>query len=223
MTKRILVCCLALLGISIPSLDAQSQLITELTNAVTELTGSFMDNPYHHSNTIKIYELTQDFKKTTDELITEAIYSDHPQAQKDLPYLNNIKRILKCLDFLTASITGYIRGGIERDDVESFLHPIFDNFGWTWSIIHSTSDIVLYEYKKDQYRMVLAKNVRPKKEGGDYNAVSFTCYTWEPIYKKEIANGGRIVFGGNYTFVTFGDDEKSYRMISKITSTRETK
>ncbi len=201
---------------------AQSQLINEMSDAITELAGSFLDNAYHHSNTIKIYELTQTFKKTVDEVYEEAFLSNHPQAKTDLPYLNNHKRILKCLDFITANIAGYSRGGIETTEWESLFHPVLSSFGWTWEIIHSTTEVVFYEYKKDNFKMVLAKNIRPAKDGGDYNANSFSCYTWQPTYKEHYAFISRVVFGGNYQFVEYGDDEINYKKISKVTSKRGT-
>ena len=70
--ERLLAC--SVVSLHFPqSLSAQSQLVNEMSNAVTELTGSFMDNPYHHSNTIKLYDLTQQFKKTADEVYSEAL------------------------------------------------------------------------------------------------------------------------------------------------------
>ena len=208
--------------ISIQSLTAQSQLISEMSNAVTELTGSFMDNPNHHSNTIRIYNLTQQFKKTTDEVYSEALYSNHPQASSDLPYLRNMKGILICLDFVVANIAGYSRGGIDVAEWEGTFHYIMPGFGWTYKVIHSTEDVVFYEYNKDNFRMVLAKNIRPKKEGGDYNANSFSCYTWIPTLKEHHAFTNRVVFGGNYQFVEYGDNETRYKKISKVSSKRGT-
>lgn len=207
--------------ISIQLLSAQSQLVNEMSNAVTELTGSFMDNPYHHSNTIKLYDLTQQFKKTADEVYSEALYSNHLQASSDLPYLRNMKGILKCLDFVVANIAGYSRGGIDAAEWEGMFHYIMPGFGWTYKVIHSTEDIVFYEYSKDNFRMVLAKNIRPKKDGGDYNANSFSCYTWQPVYKEHYAFTSRVVFGGNYQFVEYGDDEIKYKKISKVSSKRD--
>ena len=208
--------------ISIQTSNAQSQLINEMTNAVTELTGSFLDNPYHHSNTIKIYDLTQDFKKTTDEVYSEALFSNHPQASSDLPYLSNMKKILNCLDFITANIAGYSRGGMDATEWDATFNPILSGFGWTWEVIHTTSDIVFYEYRKENFKMVLAKNIRPKKDGGDYNANSFSCYAWQPVYKEYYAFTNRVVFGGKYQFVEYGDDETKFIKITKVTSKRGT-
>ena len=89
-------------------------------------------------------------------------------------------------------------------------------------IKNDTEDIVFYEYSKDNFRMVLAKNIRPKKDGGDYNANSFSCYTWQPVYKEHYAFTSRVVFGGNYQFVEYGDDETKYKKISKVSSKRGT-
>jgi len=220
--RKFIICGVVSMLISTQLLSAQSQLANEMSNAVTELTGSFMDNPYHHSNTIKLYGLTQQFKKTADEVYSEALYSNHPQASSDLPYLRNMKGILKCLDFVVANIAGYSRGGIDAAEWEGMFHYIMPGFGWTYKVIHSTEDIVFYEYRKDNFRMVLAKNIRPKKDGGDYNANSFSCYTWQPVFKKHYAFTSRVVFGGNYQFVEYGDDETKYKKISKVSSKRGT-
>lgn len=200
------------------SAKAQSPLVDELSNATTVLVGSFLDNPNHHSNTIKVHDLIQNLIKTTDEIY----YSNNKIVSRDLPYISNVKSILKCSDFITANIVGYSRGGIDATEWETFFNPIMSGFGWTWEVIYSTPDIVFYEYKKDSFRMVLAKNVRPKKEGGDYNANSFSCYVWIPSTKEHHAFLKRIVFGGDYQFVEYGDDETRYKKISKVTSKRGT-
>ena len=218
--RRFLLFCMFNTIYFIPSTWAQSQVVNELSNAVTELTGSFMDNPNHHSNTIKLYDLTQQFKKITDEVYSEALYSNHPQVNSDLPYLRNMKGILKCLDFIVANITGYSRGGVDATEWENIFHYILPGFGWTYKVINSTEDVVFYEYCKDNFKMVLAKNLRPKKDGGDYNACSFSCYTWQPVYKEHYAFTSRVVFGGNYQFVEYGDDETKYKKISKVSSKR---
>lgn len=216
--KRLFIIIVAFLSVPSCELYAQSPLINEWMDAVTELTGSFMDNPYHHSNTVKIYELTQRFKKTTDEVYTEAHLSDHPKASIDLAYLKNVKEILKCLDFITSQIAGYSRGGIDALEWETTFHPIMTAFGWTWKVINSTEEIVLYEYHKDNFNMVLARNIMPKKESGDYNAVAYACDSWDAKLKMATYGVRRIVFGGDYQFVTYGDDENKYNTISKVIS-----
>ncbi len=220
--RRLLVYCVISIVVPIQSLNAQSELINEMTNALTELTGSFLDNPFHHSNTIKIFNLTQDFKKATEEVYTEALYSNHPQASSDLPYLSNMKKILNCLDFITANIAGYSRGGIDASEWDASFSSILSGLGWTWEVIHSTSEIIFFEYRKDNFKMVLAKNIRPKKNGGDYNANSFSCYVWIPDAKEHHAFLKRVVFGGEYQFVEYGDDETRYKKISKVSSKRGT-
>ena len=195
---------------------AQSQIVNKLTDAVTELTGSFLDNPSHHSNTVKISNLAQQFRSSLDDL-----YMQVPlEAEADFNCIMNMRNIIKCLDFVTANIAGYSRGGIDATVWDTLFNPIMTGFGWSWEIIHSTNDIVFYEYKKDNFKMVLAKNIRPKKNGDDYNANSFSCYTWQPIYKEYYAFISRIVFGGNYQFVEYGDDETEYKKISKVSSKR---
>lgn len=210
--KRIVLFCIVFLLITTATIKAQQRDIAELSDAVIEVTGSFMDNPYHHSNTLKIYELTNQLKD-----ILEDLYRKVPDGE-DYYQISNMRRIVACLDFVTANIKGRSKGGIDATEWESTFHPIMTGFGWTWTIIHSTSDIVFYEYRKDNFKMVLAKNVRPKKKSGDYNANSFSCYTWEPIRKIHHEFTTRFVFGGNYQFVEYGDDETKYIKISKVTS-----
>lgn len=217
--KRILVCCVSFF-ISVLSMTAQSDNINKLLNVVVDVTGSFLDNPNHHSNTIKVFERSKELKNNVDNLYNYAQYSNNTYAKLDLPYLENMKYILKCLDFVTANIAGYTRGGIDAIEWETVFHPMMTELGWTWGIIHSTPEVVFYEYKKDKFKMVLAKNIRSKKEGGDYNANSFSCYTWIPQIKENHIFLQRIVFGGNYVFVEFGDDEFRYKKISKVTSKR---
>ena len=200
--------------------NAQSQLIKELSDAIITQVGSFIDNPNHHANTVKIYSAIQDARGIVDELYNEALVSNHPQASVDFPYLGRTKCVLNCLDFITANIAGHSRGGIESAEWEQYFHPLLIQFGWTCEIIHTTSEIVFYEYARENFKMVLAKNIRPKKEGGDYNANSFSCYVWIPSTKEHHAFLKRVVFGGDYQFVEFGDDENRYRKISKVSSKR---
>lgn len=198
--------------------DAQSQVVRDMTNALTELTGSFLDNPYHHSNTVKVNDLTQQFKSTIDEM-----YRQVPrEAEADFYAILNMKKIIKCLDFITANISGYSRGGYDAAEWEATFNQIMPSFGWTWKVIHSTEDIIFFEYSKDSFKMVLAKNILPKKDYGDYNAVAFACDSWDPRLKRVTSGTRRIVFGGNYQFVTFGDDENKYDKITKVASKRGT-
>lgn len=208
--------------ISSTLVNAQSQLVKELSDAIITQVGSFIDHPNHHSNTVKIYDAIQDARKLVDDLYNQALVSDHPQAKVDFPYLGRTKCVLTCLDFITANIAGYSRGGIESTEWEQYFHPLLIQFGWTCEIIHTTSEIVFYEYARENFKMVLAKNIRPKKEGGDYNANSFSCYVWIPSTKEHHAFLKRVVFGGDYQFVEFGDDENRYRKISKVSSKRGT-
>lgn len=217
-TPRIIIL-LMTLGLSEQSLKAQSVIINEMINALTELTGSFMENPYHHSNTLEIYDLTQQFKEVTDNAYSEVLYSNS-RVDSDLLYLKNMKGILKCLDFITASVAGYIKGGIDATEWEATFNPIMTEFGWRWKVLYSTEQIVFYEYSKDNFRMVLAKNILPKKDIEDYNAVAYSCDSWDSKWRRYTTGVRRIVFGGNYQFVIYGDDETEYKSISKVSSKR---
>ena len=185
------------------SICSQSPVVRNMTNAITELTGSFLDNPYHHANTLKVYSLTEQAKSTLDEMHRQVPYD----AEADFYAILNMQKIVKSLDFITANISGYSRGGYDSTDWEATFNQIMPSFGWTWKVIHSTEDIVFYEYNKDNFKMVLAKNILPKKDYGDFNAVAFSCDTWNPKWKRYTSGTRRVVLGGNYKFVDYGDDE----------------
>jgi hypothetical protein len=199
------------------SIDAQSKIVNQLSNSITEITGSFMDNPSHHENTLKIYDNCKIISREVDELYNQALYSDDPQAAVDLQYLNNMKTILKCLDFITANIAGYSSAGIESSKMENTLNLMLNAFGWTWEVIYvSKPDIVVYEYKKGGFKMALAKNIRFPQNTCD----TFWCYTWQPVYKEYYWFISRVVFGGDYQFIEYGDDMTNYKKITKVTSKR---
>lgn len=197
-------------------IDAQTQIVSQLSDAVTDLTGSFMDNPYHHSNTVKIYEHTTKFNSLIKEMLEQASY-----GSTDYYLLMNMQKLLKGLEYITAGINKKYPASVDADDFEA-LNSIFNAFGWTWSVLGSTSDIILYEYQKEGFKMVLAKNVRPKLNGGDYNAVSYQCYTKSLYSKKDEMFTERVVFGGNYQIVNYGDDTVPYIKITKVVSKRGT-
>ena len=143
--KRFFIFCVALSLLAINSLMAQSQIVSEMGEAVTNITGSFLDNPYHHSNTKKIFDIAGKFDKALDEM-----YDATPARNKeDLYIILNMKNIVKWLDFITANIVGYSRGGFDASEWETKFNPILTGFGWTWKVLHSTEDIIFYEYSKD--------------------------------------------------------------------------
>lgn len=214
--KKILLCILSI--VFVITIHAQSQPVLEMSNAVTELVGSFMDNPYHHSNTLKIYNLTIQAREVIDEMYRQVPYN----AQTDYQMILNMKNLLACLDFAVANILGYSRGGFDATTWENMFHHIIPGFGWTYKVIHSTEDIVFYEYSKENFKMILAKNILPKKETGDFNAVAFSCDSWDSKLKRYSSGIKRIVFGGNYQFVDYGDDENKCKKISRVVSKRGT-
>ena len=130
--KKIIFIFLAFVLFPFMKTSAQSQVVTDMTNALTELTGSFLDNPYHHSNTVKVNDLTQQFKSVIDDM-----YRQVPrEAEADFYAIINMKKIVKCLDFVTANISGYSRGGYDAAEWEATFNAIMPSFGWTWKVIH---------------------------------------------------------------------------------------
>ena len=206
--------------IALQNVNAQSQIVSELSEAVTDLAGSFMDNPYHHANTQKIYNNSEKFKQLIDDMCRQALYSNHPQARIDLQYLENMKSIVTCINYLSACIVGYSRGGIDGTEIESFNY-IMNGFGWTrTTIFESQPDLLFHEYKKGKFRMVLVQNKRPKSSYADHNSTSYRCYTYNPYRKEHYWFTSSSVFGGNYRFVECGDDQTQYTKITKVEAKR---
>ena len=198
----------------IQTVFSQSQIVQELSEAVTDLTGSFMDNPNHHDNTLKIYEHSQKFNEVVEEMLDQA-----PYGSRDYYALKNMQKILKSLEHVSAGISEKYPASVDGSDFE-FFSTLFDSFGWSKVILHSTSDIILYEYSKGNFRLVMAYNIRPKLNRGDYNEVSYQCYARSRYTKKDEMFFGRVLFGGNYQFVVCGDDTIPYIKITKVTSKR---
>ena len=123
--RRFLFCLVAYILIVIQPLFGQSQVITEMGNALTEITGSFLDNPNHHSNTIKIYNLTSQCSSVLEEMYRQV----PPSAESDFYRILNMKKIVKCLDFVTANIAGYTRGGDRCSRVGVHFSSYYD---WLW-------------------------------------------------------------------------------------------
>ena len=214
MMKKVLLLITSATFILLQGMKAQSQIVMELSNGVTDLVGSFLDDPYHHDNTVNIYDLTKKAKTAVEELSRKA-----PYGSSDYYSLQNMQTILKVLEHITAGVLDRYPASVDANDFES-LNPIFDSLGWNWKVIHSTSDIILYEYQKGLFKMVIAKNTLPKKNGGDYNAVSYNCYAWSRFTKKNEMFTGRVLFGGNCQFVECCDDKTKYTKITKVSSKR---
>ena len=175
-----------------------------------------MDNPGHHANSVKLFEISTKFDKVIDDMIRET------PLGSDFYRLLNMQKMIKSLEDITAGITGRYPPGIKSVDFE-IMDQLFDGFKWKRTLIFTTEDILFYEYKKDDFVMVLAKNIRPRKDDGDYNATHYNCYTWEPTYKEYYSFIGRVVYGDYYQFVECGDDEIEYKKILKVSSTRNYK
>lgn len=199
------------------NINAQSDIVSQLAEAVTDVTGSFMDNPYHHENTIKMHRNAKDLISSCEQLkrISKLGSMEYYQLQ-------NMEKILKGLEHVTAGIIGNYPASVDGNDFE-YLNNAFRAFHWTWSVIHDTEDIELYEYKKENFKMIIAKNKRPKLNGGDYNAVSYNCYAKSRYTKKDEVFMGKVLFGGNYQYVECCDDKTNYVPITKVTSKRGTK
>lgn len=203
--------------VAITRANAQLQDVNSMADAFPDFMMSFIDNPYHHANTLKIHGMIGKLDSELKDLSAEALQYGSPT---DYYTVANMQNLLRILDFFTGNIAGYFRGSLSADDVEATLNPIFKASRWTWHIIATTTDLEFYEYTNGSFKMVLVKNTRPQTDKEDYNYCSFKCYTWSAITKESYWFVNKSVSGGCYRFVEYGDDTNPYKKITKVTSER---
>jgi len=202
---------------------SQSQNIKLYSDLVIETIGSFFDNPFHHSNTEKVHKLLEYQLKTGDELWDMA----WEYNQSDCYYIKNTMDLIKIVDQLIGEIAG--EGSTFRWDSNEMkiMAPILSAFGWQKTTLCTCEDLEVYQYKKDDFKMVLAHNTRPKVYSEcslDLNWVNYKLYHINPYTKKMAYCYQRIIRGDRYQLVQYKDDDNcrrsSYYAIKKATSRR---
>ena len=202
---------------------AQSENIGVFCNLVTETVGSFFDNPYHHSNTVKVHDLLKSDLKTCDEFFSLAWDNNN---KSDIPYINNTRKIIKVSNQLVEAVATEGQFYCNVTEMDKFLNPIFKAFNWEIIKICSCKDIEVYEYSKDLFKMIIVRNTRfeSQSEYGDGNIVQYTCYHIDK-FKKLSWFLARTIGGGRCQMIQYKDDQspqKGYQIIKKITSKRLT-
>lgn len=216
---------LTLLFILIPAKSlCQSQDVSFYQNMVIETIGSFLDNPYHHSNTVKVHQLLKSQKELGDELFRTAWNHN----RNDCDYITNTTNLIRITDQLIGHISddGPVRWS-SKDMI--IIDPILSAFGWSKTTLCSCEDVEVYQYTKDNFKMSIVHNTRPKSENGYYehfNSVSFKLYDKSAYSKKIEYYYQGIVFGDHYQIVQYRDDSNTrspYHNILKVTSNRSGK
>lgn len=201
---------------------SQSYNVRLYCNLVTETVGSFFDNPYHHSNTEKVHKLLEEQLETGDELFK--IAWDYNRS--DCQYIKNSIDIIKLIDQLVGEISGSRTVRWDSSEMR-IIDPILSAFGWQKTMLCTCEDLEVFQYKKDEFKMVLAHNTRPKPYKDyvlDLNWVNYKLYHIDPYTKKMSYFYQSLIEGDRYQLVQYKDDNNarrsSYRAIKKATSRR---
>lgn len=196
-----------------------------MVNAISECIMSFVDNPYHHSNTVKINELMQECRKTMKDYQNK--YWDLKISNTDLLY--TIKNSLEYID-LVETLTGNIAQGryvsLDATSFDNIFKPILVASGWTYKVISSDNYAIALEFANGKFKMLLLKNILPRdtkeiyEPGYTGNMIDYELYEYNAIMKKNMAYFGSSLMGNKYALIQYVDDEqkKQYYKTTKINS-----
>lgn len=201
--------------------------VNVLADVVGDCVMSFFDNPYHHSNTKKIYDLMENEEKVLKEY-KEKYLSLEISDDNTYYMINNCLKYVKIVSALTGGIGYNYLCRFDSNDFETMVMPVLSQCGWEWKVVASSDYAIAYEFQMDKFRMILVKNIlvpTPTLEQGfavEYNGnmVHYELFHYNPILKREVWYLRANVYGGEYTLGRYIDDEstREYYKTTKIVS-----
>lgn len=214
--KRFALIFIALLFINALNIHSQSFQTKQYCELVTNTLGSFLDNPFHHDNTVKVKALLDQQKKVGEEMRDAAWnYNQHG----DIPYYNNSLKLIKtfCIFIDVIERGGYGSPSVDNTDMVDIVDPILKSFGWEKSLLCFCQYIEIYQYKKDNFKMTMVKNTRPYDWTG---FVSYKIYHIDPFSKKMKPIMTHLTSDGTCQFLNYKDDSSKfvYHAIKKVES-----
>lgn len=216
-------------GYSSNNLQIKNQFTNEVNmvaNAVGDCVMSFFDNPYHHSNTKKIYDLMEEFEKVLKDY-NDKYWSLNISDDNTYYIIQNSLKYVKIVSALTGGIGHDYLCRFDSNDFETMVMPVLSLCKWEWKVVASSDYAIAYEFQHDKFRMVLVKNILPATPPeqailGEYNdnLVRYKLFYYDPVFKRETWYLGGNVKGGKYTLGQYVDDEttEEYHKTTKITS-----
>lgn len=197
-------------------------------NVVADCAMSFFDNPYHHSNTKKIYDLMDKSEKTLRDY-NEKYWSMSILDDNTYYKITNSLKYTRILSELTGGIGYNHRGRFNASDFETLVMPILNMSGWSWKAIAHSDYAIAYEFQKEKFKMLLVKNILPattseQMDRGEFsvNMIRYDLFYYNVVLKRERMYTASWVDGGEYILVKFVDDEnqEAYPKITKMTSVK---
>ena len=202
-----------------PCINAQTPQTRQYCDLVTNTLGSFLDNPFHHQNTLKVKALLDQQKKVGEEMRDAAWnYNQHG----DIPYYNNSLKLIKTFSVFIDNIAGggYGSPSVDNTDMVDIVDPILKSFGWEKKLLCSCQYIEIYQYKKDSFKMTMVKNTLPY----DWTKfVSYKMYHIDPFTKKMSPIYTHLLSDGTCQLINYKDDDNKYTIyfaIKKVESRR---
>ena len=199
-----------------------------VTNVVTDCAMSFIDNPYHHSNTKKIYDLMDKSEKTLRDY-NEKYWSMSILDDNTYYKITNSLKYTKILSELTGGIGYNYRCRFNASDFETLVMPVLNMSGWSWKAVAHSDYAIAYEFQKEKFKMLLVKNILPattkeQMDRGEFsvNMIRYDLFYYNVQLKRERMYTASWVDGGEYILVKFIDDEnqEAYPKTTKMTSVK---
>ena len=226
---KLLACFLCLLY-SVPSFsqddyDKSLKDLEKVNNLLLDATGSFLEFPSDHSNTLIVFER---LKKLNN--IYRGLQSNKYEVlekwdnYKTRLFYNTVDKwqaITDTFEELLRTIVGYTSSGIEGAEMEILLEPLLVGSGWEKKMLNiSCADAYFVEYSYGSFRMMFIKSILP---ANDYNNQIYNNIEVTFTYDGQYGGGGCYIVGGNkYRMIQFKDDENhSYNKILKANSVRK--
>lgn len=202
--------------------DESLATLEKFNNIFVDETGSFLDDPYNHNNTLRVFEKMKEFNEIYKELQSKKyeVLSqwDNFKTRKYYDSVDKMQAIAEAFEELLRPIAGYAGRGIEGPVMEILLEPLFESMGWKRKMINVVCDDAYFcEYERGNFKMMFVKNTRSKSDySRGINNTIIVDFTYENAYG---AGGTYYVAGGVYRMIQLKDsDNLTYKKLLKASS-----
>ena len=202
--------------------DESLETIEKFNNLFVDEVGSFLDDPYNHQNSLRVFEKVKEFNEIYKDLQSKKyeVLSkwDNYKTRKYYDSIDKMQAIAEAFEELLRPIAGYAGRGIDGPEMEILLEPLFESMGWKKRMINVVCDDVYFcEYERGDFKMMFVKNTRSKSDySRGINNTIIVDFTYENACG---AGGAYYVAGGVYRMIQLKDSENIiYRKLLKANS-----
>ena len=202
--------------------DESLETIEKFNNLFVDEVGSFLDDPYNHQNSLRVFEKVKEFNEIYKDLQSKKyeVLSkwDNYKTRKYYDSIDKMQAIAEAFEELLRPIAGYADRGIDGPEMEILLEPLFESMGWKKRMINVVCDDAYFcEYEYGDFKMMFVKNTRSKTDySRGVNNTIIVDFTYENPYGP---GGTYYVAGGVYRMIQLKDSENTiYRKLLKAKS-----